>query len=562
VKAQNHAASFIAWRFYVVVIFVLLVVTGLIARLLDLTIIDQQFLQEQSNARILRTLQAPAFRGIITDRNGYPLAVSTEVFSVWADPEDIDAKSDKIKSLADLLDLKVKDIQHLIQTSEDKGRAFIYLKREVSPEIAQAVKALKIPGINLQHDFKRFYPEGEVAAHVVGVTNIDGRGGEGLELAYNQWLSGLAGKRVVLKDRLGREVSELKSIQKQQAGNNLKLSIDRRIQYIAYRELMAGVEKNIAESGSVVILDVKTGEILAMVNQPSFNPNAHLTKKNDNLRNRAVTDVFEPGSTIKAFSIATALNSGLFKPDTIINTYPGWMRVEHHIVRDEHSKGPMTVTQILQISSNVGTSKMILQLPPNQLWEMLHKVGFGEVTGVGFPGERSGRLVNRPVWKPFAVATLSFGYGISVTALQLARAYATLANDGKKIPLSLLKIDQAPQGEQVIDKKIANQMITLLQSVVAKGGSGDKAAIPGYSVAGKTGTARIAGPHGYEEHHHISSFVGIAPASNPRFVVAVVMRDPKGKVYYGGDVSAPVFQKIMETLLRMYNISPDNLAAL
>lgn len=555
-------ATFIRWRFYLLIIFILLIVAGLIARLIDLTILKRTFLQGQGNARVLRVMNTPAFRGMITDRNGYPLAVSTSVFSIWVNPKDFDLNKENIKALSKVLGMKKSDIQTLVLHYKNKNREFGYLKREVSPEIAAKVKSLLIPGVYQQQEYKRFYPEAEVAAHIVGFTNIDDKGQEGLELAYNDWLSGRPGKKVVVKDRLGRVISEVKQMQQQKPGNDITLSINRRLQYLAYRELLDGVKKNVATSGSVVVLDIKTGEILAMVNQPSFNPNNRVNTKSDALRNRAVTDIFEPGSTIKAFSVATALDSGKYKPDTIIDTYPGWLNVGHHLVKDEHSKGPMTVTQILQISSNVGVTKMILSLPPDRLWNLLHRVGFGEETGIGFPGERSGSLVNRTNWPPFALATLSFGYGISVTTLQLAHAYATLANDGVKIPLSLMKLDKAPEGKRVVDSRIAKQMLVLLESVVAKGGTAEAANIPGYHVAGKTGTAIMVGDHGYEKHHYTSSFVGIAPVSNPRIVVAVVIQDPRGKVYYGGFVSGPVFKNIMEGALRMLNIPPDDAAAL
>lgn len=555
-------AAFIPWRFYLLIIFILLIVVGLIARIIDLTIIKQHFLQNQGNARALRIVHTPAFRGMITDRQGYPLAISTSVYSIWINPKEFSVNPENLKTLSQLLKMKKFAIQSLVQRYKTKKREFIYLKRDVSPEIAEKIKALSIPGVHEQRDYKRFYPEGEVASHVVGFTNVDDQGQEGLELAYNQLLAGTPGKKVVIKDRLGRVISNIQTVQEQKRGSNLTLSINRHLQFLAYRELLEGVRKHLASSGSIVVLDVKTGEVLAMVNYPSFNPNNRSINKNEALRNRAVTDVFEPGSTIKAFSVASALDSGLFKPSTIIDTFPGWLRVGRNLVRDEHSKGPMTLTQILQISSNVGITKMILSLPPNQLWSLLHRVGFGEETRIGFPGERSGILIKRKNWAPFALATLAFGYGVSVTPLQLAHAYATLANQGNKIPLSLLKVDSSPKGEQVINRNVAKQMVGLLESVVAKGGTGEAARIPGFRVAGKTGTAKMVGPYGYQEHRYISSFVGMAPASQPRLVVAVVIQDPRGKKYYGGDVSAPVFKNIMEGALRILNIPPDDLASL
>lgn len=556
----KNQAIYIAWRFYLLIFIILFIVAGLVARLIDLAIFQQKFLNAQGNARSLRVLTTPSFRGMITDRDSNPLAVSTLVYSIWLNPKEFSDSDNNLTLLSKNLQLEKKTLKTLLQHYTAKHREFMYLKRDVAPEIAKTIQSSSIPGVYVQPGFKRFYPEGEVAAHVIGFTNVDDQGQEGLELAYNQWLNGVSGIKKVVKDRMGHIVVNLQELQQQKPGSDLVLSINNHLQYLAYRELLAGLKKNQAVSGSVVILDVKTGEILAMVNQPSFNPNNREYTK-EMLRNRAVTDTFEPGSTIKAFSVATAIESGLYKPDTIINTFPGWLNVGHHLVRDEHRKGPMTVTQILQYSSNVGVTKMILTIPPGRLWNLLHQVGFGEDTGLGFPGERSGALNKRSKWPPFALATLAFGYGISVTPLQLAHAYAILANEGVKLPLSLLKIDKSPQGKRVMSSALAKQMLTMLESTVAKGGTAAAANIPGYRVAGKTGTARMLGAHGYEKHHHTASFVGIAPASNPRLVVAVVLFDPQGKEYMGGFVSAPIFKIIMENALRMLNIPPDNLAA-
>lgn len=558
---RGFQATFIAWRFYLLLIFILLIVGGLIARLIDLSVINQHFLRTQGDARALRVISSPAFRGMITDRTGYPLAISTSVFSIWVNPLELNLTPTALLELSKMLNFKKSDLKKLIQHAEDQNREFLYLKRDASPEIAEKIKSLSIPGVYTEQNYKRFYPEGEVAAHVVGFTNVDDQGQEGLELSYNQWLAGMPGKDVVIKDRLGRVVSKLKNLQQQKPGNDLVLSINHQIQYLAYRELLDGIKNNLAVSGTVVVLDVKTGEVLAMVNQPSFNPNNRGNVSTDCLRNRAATDLFEPGSTMKAFSVACALASGLYKPDTIINTYPGWLVVGRHIVQDEHSKGPMTVTQVVDISSNVGVTKMILTLPPDTLSKTLQAIGFGEETGIGFPGERSGAVSKKQ--DPFSLATLSWGYGISVTPLQLAHAYATIANGGIKIPLSLLKVDKAPTGKQVMDSKSVKEMLEILRSVVeTKGATGQKAQIPGYHVAGKTGTSRMLGEHGYEKHHHTSSFVGIAPVTNPRLVVAVVIQDPQGKNYYAADVAAPVFKNIMEGALRMLNIPPDNTESL
>lgn len=552
---MNLPISFITWRFYTILIFILIIVAALICRVVDLAVIEQHFLREQGDVRAQHIISTPAFRGIIVDRNGFPLAISTSIYSIWLDPQEIKLDTNTIKKLSSLIAMKPSSIQKIINKNQSKQ--FIYLKRNISPEIADQVKKLNIHGMYLEENFKRFYPEGEVAAHIIGFTNIDDKGQEGLEMQYNDWLSGVSGKKLVIKDRLGQTISEIKSIREPKPGKNLILSIDRRIQYLAYRELMTGLQKNSAHSGSVVVLDVKTGEVLAMANLPSYNPNSR-PPQNDLLRNRAVTDIFEPGSTMKAFSVAVALDSGKFSPDTVIDTTPGWIQVGKHVIHDEHRKGPMSVTQILQYSSNVGVTKMMLTLSPERLWSMLHGLGFGEETGIGFPGERSGLLAKRRTWPPLALATLAFGYGISVTALQLSHAYATLANNGKIIPLSLLKVDQPPTGKRVMSQKLAKQMLILLESVFAKGGTGEVAKIPGYHVAGKSGTTKKLGENGYEKHKHISSFIGIAPVTNPRVVVAVVIHEPEGKEYLGGLVAGPVFKNIMEGTLRILNIPPDD----
>jgi len=557
VKSQNNI-SYIRWRFYLLSLLILLIVAGLVLRLIDLAVVQRHFLRVQGDARALRVVSEPAFRGMMTDRNGYPLAISTSVFSVWINPKEFSADATSIRALSKILSLQFGNTQKLILQSKTKQREFVYLKRNLSPEIAQSIKALAMPGVYLQQSYKRFYPEGEIAAQVVGFTNVDDKGQEGLELAYDQWLTGTAGKKIVTQDRKGRAISEVEVLQRQQAGHDVVLSINRRIQYLAYRELLRGVQENNAESGSVVVLDTKTGEVLAMVDQPSFNPNNISQQSKESFRNRAVTDIFEPGSTVKTFSAAVGLSSGKYTADSQIDTNPGWYRVGHNIVQDEHNKGLITLAQILQYSSNVGISKIILSLPPGNLWQLLHAVGFGQVTGVGFPGEQAGKLVNRAVWPPFALATLSFGYGISVTTLQLAHAYAIIADGGIKLPVSLVRIDQPPTGTRVIDAKLAHQVLQLLEVVLLKGGTGVSARVPGYRVAGKTGTARIVGIHGYEKHQHVSTFVGIAPVTQPRLVVAVVIHNPRGEKYFGGDVSGPVFEKIMEGSLRILNVQPDD----
>lgn len=537
----------------------LLAVAGLLWRILDLVVLDKLFLRQQGDERVLRLINLPAFRGMIVDRNGFPLAVSTKVYAIWINPKDFNPSKEKLTALAHLLKMKTSEIADICEQHSKKQREFAYLKRSLSPEVTEQIKALNIPGLYAQESYRRYYPEGEVTAHVLGFTNIDDQGQEGLELAYNQWLSGEVGKKWVIKDRLGRIIADVQTVSEQKPGKDIVLSIDKRIQYLAYRELLKGVIANKAQFGSAIVLDVSTGEVLAMVNYPSFNPNQRPLRANEmgNLRNRAVTDTFEPGSTIKAFSIASAFNSGLFNVNSVIDTSPGWMKVGEDIVRDPKNHGLLTVTKILQVSSNIGVTKMILGLPPDQLWTMLHDVGFGEITGVGFPGEQSGMLKRQNLSGPFMLATLSWGYGLSVTAMQLASAYEVLANDGVKLPISLLRIKQAPEGKRILDSKIAAQILTMLESVVAKGGTGKLAYVPGYRIAGKTGTAKLSGDGGYQKHRYKSSFVGIAPVSHPRLVVLVVIHDPQGKQYDGGPVAGPVFERIMEETLRLLNIPPD-----
>jgi cell division protein FtsI (penicillin-binding protein 3) len=555
VNRQSNIAI-ITWRFYLIISLITLAVAGLGWRIFDLAILDQHFLRAQGDERVLRLVSTPAFRGMIVDRNNFPLAVSTTVFSAWMNPQEFTSSKAETVTLAKLLGIRAKDIYAMASRYQKKKREFIYLKRALSPEVANQIKTLNLPGVYLQQEYRRYYPEGEITAHVVGFTNIDDHGQEGLELGYDGWLIGEAGKKWVIKDRIGRVISDVQTVSEQQRGRDLVLSIDRRIQYLAYRALLQGVKENQATSGSAVVLDVKTGEVLAMVNQPSFNPNNRPARMNDHFRNRAVTDTFEPGSTIKAFTVASALESKRFKPDSVIDTSPGWMRVGKNIVKDPKNNGLLSLAEILQLSSNMGAAKMVLALPPNQLWSLLHRVGFGEVSGIGFPGEQSGSLVKHEPWGSFTLATLSFGYGLSSTALQLARAYAVLANGGVKLPVSLLRVEKAPQGERVLDPTIAGQMLLLLESVVSKG-KGTSASVPGYRVAGKTGTSKLTGQGGYQPHHYNASFVGIAPLADPRFVVAVVIHDPQGKHYYGGEVSAPVFEKIMEGALRILDIPPD-----
>lgn len=549
------------WRFWAVIMGAAVCFLILLGRMFGLMIVDRPFLLGQGDARSMRIVSIPAYRGMISDRNGYPLAVSTPVVSVWLDPADFQASQDELHQLSDLVQLPMHSILQIAK--QNKNKEFVYLVRGLDPYIGTQVRNLNIPGIYVQQEFKRFYPEGEVTAQLVGFTNIDDRGQEGLELQYNDWLQGIPGRKRVLRDRYGREVAGLDLIKSAQPGHNLVLSIDRQIQYIAYTALQNAIQYFKAESGSVVVLDVKTGEILAMVNQPSFNPNARPDIDDGSFRNRSVTDVFEPGSTVKAFTIANALLSGQYRPDSLIDTRPGYYYIGNKRVRDDANYGVLTLTGILQKSSNIGASKVTLSLPPDSLWQLLDKIGYGHKTESGFPGESAGVLIHHHPWKPFILATMSFGYGLSVTNLQLAHAYSVLASGGIKRPVSLIKIDQAPKGKTVLDPKIARQINEMLQSVMAKGESGELANVPGYRVAGKTGTAHLAIKGGYAKNHYMAVFAGIAPVSDPRLVVTVAIKDPKGpnNEYFGGQVSAPVFAKVMGAALRILAVPPDNLTA-
>lgn len=542
-------------RFLVLCLFFLLLLSLLTWRVVNLMILDRHFLQGQGDARSVRVVDTPAFRGMIFDRQGAAVAVSTPVQSLWINPKEFNPTPQELKKLATILNLSKQHISERLRSVETRG--FVYLKRHLTPNQAQKVEALHIKGVNFKQEFKRFYPDAESISQLIGFTNIDDDGIEGLELAYQDWLDGVPGKRRVIKDRTGRIIEELGVIQEPRPGQPLYLSIDRRIQFFAYHELENTITTFGAKSGSVVVLDAKNGEVLAIVNWPSFNPNIRNRYHVSAYRNRALTDLFEPGSVIKPFSIASALQTGLFKPDTLIDTRPSWMRLEGHIIRDVGQYGIIDVGGVLQHSSNVGVSKMVLASPPEHLIQFLKLVGVGRSTESGYPGESEGTIVSPFETGPFMLATLGFGYGLSVTTVQLAKMYTIFAKKGILMPIRLLHSDEPAVGKQVISEDIANQVLAMMELVVKPGGTAPKAAIPGYRVAGKTGTARIAGQHGYQEKRYISSFVGIAPATRPRLVVAVVIHEPTKGSFYGGGVAAPLFSKVMETSLRLMDVEPD-----
>ncbi|WP_131780967.1 peptidoglycan D,D-transpeptidase FtsI family protein [Legionella gresilensis] len=542
-------------RLATVSIFFIMIFGILVWRILDLTVLHRQFLKGQGDARSIRIQDIPAYRGMITDRQGIPLAVSTPVQSVWVNPKEFSPTKEQLNKLAKLISVKSQTL--LERVKQANSREFLYLQRQLPPTLAKKIEQLKIPGVNFQQEFKRYYPEADSAAQLIGFTNIDDVGIEGLELAYQDWLMGIPGKKRVLKDKMGRVIEELGIIKEPRSGQDLVLSIDRRIQYLAYHELQNTLEKFSAKSGSVIVLDTQTGEILAAANYPSFNPNARGRYSRDKYRNKALTDVFEPGSVIKAFSIASALSSGLVKPETIIDTRPSWMVVHGRTIRDIHNYGVLDVTGVLQHSSNVGVTKMILLSPPEQYIGLLQRSGFGQRTESSYPGESDGSIVKIKDANPFVLATLSFGYGLSVTALQLAKGYLIFANGGKTLPVTLLHKDSAEEGQQVIDEKTANDVLNMLEAVLGNAGTGKLARIPGYRVAGKTGTSRIAGKKGYQENKHIASFVGIAPVSRPKLIVVVVIHEPTRNSYYGAAVAAPLFAQVMSGSLRILNIPPD-----
>ena len=527
----------------------------LLWRVVDLQWFDRSFLQGQADARHLRTVSLPAHRGMITDRNGEPLAVSTPVDSVWANPQELVPAREYLQALAKILDLDIDYLQRLLGRRAD--REFVYLRRHVPPATAAQVRALDAPGVYLQREYRRYYPDGEVVAHVIGFTDIDDRGQEGLELAYDDWLRGADGAKRVLKDGRHHVIADVEQIRPARPGKDLQLSIDRRIQYQAYRELKSAVRRHRASSGSVVVLDAVTGEVLAMVNQPSFNPNNRHAIQPGAVRNRAVTDVLEPGSTMKPFTIAAALQSGRYDRDSTINTAPGYYRVGGNTVRDEHDNGRLDLAGIIRKSSNVGASKIALSLPPEQLWRVYSGAGFGTSVGTGFPGEVSGVLASHHRWAKIEQATLAFGYGISVTPLQLARAYSLLANDGRLLPVSFLRQDEAPRGESVLPTHAVRSVRRMMEDVVSDRGTAPQARVPGYRVAGKTGTVHKATAGGYAEDRYNALFVGMAPASDPRLVVAVIINDPRGEDYFGGRVAGPVFSRVMSNALRLLNIAPD-----
>ena len=550
----SHSGILPGGRSRVLAAVILLGLVGLAGRAAYLQGMHKGFLQQKGESRYSRVVEISAHRGMITDRYGEPLAISTPVESVWASPQDMEITTSQIKKLAEIIGMNSAEIQKKI---EGPQRDFVYLKRHLPPEIAARVVELNMPGVFLRREFRRYYPAGELTAHMLGFTDVDDNGQEGVELAWQDDLAGKPGSRRVIKDRKGRIVEDIESIRVPRPGRDIALSIDSKIQYLAYRELKQAVEASKSKAGGIVVLDAQTGEVLALANLPVYNPNNRGKIKSERARNRALTDVFEPGSTLKPFTVAAALEAGRISPDTIFQTAPGTLTIGKATIRDSHREGPLTVSQVIQKSSNVGSAKIALSLPPETLWEILSQSGFGVSTGSGFPGEVTGRLRPHKTWRPIEQATMSYGHGISVSLIQLARAYTLFSAEGELKPVSLLKLDAPTTGERVISRATALAVSRMLEMVVRPGGTAPRAQISGYRVAGKTGTAHKLEGNGYAKDRYISTFVGYAPASNPRLIIAVMLDEPSAGQYFGGVVAAPVFSQVMAGALRILSVPHD-----
>lgn len=552
------SSGFGARRAVVLSVFFLLMLV-LMVRAFQLQILDRSFYQKQGDVRQIRTLPMAAHRGMLLDRNGEPLAVSSPIDSIWADPQELANYEDKLDLLSYAIEMDPNRLRDIIKKGVENDREFIYLRRHVHPRTAKALQAIKdrgqIKGVNIQREYGRYYPSGEITAHVLGFNNIDDQGQEGLEMAFDHWLKGESGERRVVTDVLGDAIEDIELVSEASHGRDLVLSIDKRIQYLAYRELKQAVQRNGAKSGSAVVLDVRTGEVLAMVNQPSYNPNRFSERVGGIKRNRAVTDVLEPGSTIKPFTIAAALEEGNFSSRDTIDTAPGRFNVGKYVVRDFKNFGELSLTGILKNSSNIGASKISLQLDKAQLWNTFDRLGFGRPPLIEFPGAVSGKLPHYSSWSVVRQATVAYGYGVSTTVLQLARAYAALASDGLMPEVTFQKLTTEPRVERVFSADVAREVRSMLQSVVS-GGTGKAATIPGYTVAGKTGTTHISENGSYADDKYISQFAGMVPAGNPDMVAVISIIEPRGR-YYGGEVAAPVFSKIMAGALRLRNVNPD-----
>ncbi|MGH8727324.1 MAG: peptidoglycan D,D-transpeptidase FtsI family protein [Burkholderiales bacterium] len=543
-----------AWRSRALLLALLLAFVSLTARAVYLQGMNHDFYRKKGEERYTHVLKVSEHRGMITDRHGEPLAISTPMESAWLNPKEVEFAKGSLAKLARILDMRPDEIRK-IASAEDRN--FAYLKRRLPPEVAKAVVALGIPGVSLEREYRRYYPEAEVAAHVIGYTGVDDQGQEGIELAFDQVIAGVPGKRRVIMNRLGQIIENVGAVDDSRAGADLALSLDKRLQYLAYRELKAAVADNKAKGGGIVVLDAETGEVLALANYPSFNPNNRAQLASERSRNRAITDLFEPGSTLKSFTVAAALEAGLVNPNTLIDVSRGIYKVGAKTIRDVHPHDHLTVAEIVQKSSNVGAAKIGLALKPDQLWRTLSAAGFGEPPDSGFPGEGGGILRPHLSWRPIEQATISFGHGISVSLLQLARAYTLFASDGELKPVSLLKREHSPKSEIVISASTARAVRAMLETVALEGGTATRAQIPGYRVAGKTGTAHKIENGAYSPDKYVASFVGFAPVSRPKLVVAVMLDEPGAGDHFGGVVAAPVFSAVMAGALRLLSVPPD-----
>lgn len=542
-----------AWRSQALMLMVALAFVALAARAVWLQVISQGFLQKQGEMRYAKTIELPASRGKIFDRNGVVLASSLPARAVWAIPEQVEATPKQLAALARYLDIGEREL-HRKFAGED--HSFVYLKRQVDAVLAERIAALEIPGIHQQREYKRYYPQGETFAHVVGFTNVEDVGQEGVELARNPELAGRPGSRRVIRDRLGRVIEDVGAVREPHNGSDLALSIDSKVQFLAFDALREAVQTNRAKAGAAVVLDARTGEVLALANWPTYNPNQRDQLSGAQLRNRAITDTFEPGSTMKPFTIALALELGEVTPSTVIQTAPGRLTIGPNTIGDAHPHGPLTVEQVVQKSSNVGTAKIALGMPAQKMWEMYTELGLGQAPRIGFPGAVAGRVRPYRSWKPIEQATMSYGYGLSVSLLQLARAYTVFASDGELLPLSMTKVDERPMGQRVLAAKTARSVRHMLEMAAGPGGTAPQAQIPGYRVAGKTGTAHKRDDGRYV-NRYLASFVGFAPVSDPRVIVAVMVDEPSAGKYYGGLVAAPVFARIAGDSLRTLRVPPD-----
>jgi len=543
------------WRAGVLITLLVGSAAGLVWRAVNLQLVDHGFLEREGDARFSRVAQIAAHRGTVTDRYGEPLAVSTPVDSIWVNPKELALATDQIPRLAAALHQDRQELARRITSNLE--REFLYLARHRQPAEAQQIKALGIPGVYLSREYRRYYPAGEVTGHILGFTNVDDAGQEGLELAFDHWLAGEDGAKRVIQDRYGRTVQDVESIRPARPGRDLVLSIDLRIQYLAYRELKAAMRDQRARAGSAVVLDVTTGEVLAMVNQPAYNPNDREQMIAATYRNRAATDIFEPGSSIKPFFVAAGLASGKYDDRSIIDTSPGFYKVGVKIFEDERNLGAINIATVLAKSSNVGMAHIALSLAPQLIWSTLTRLGFGQVTTSGYPGESAGLLAPYSQWRPIGIATMSHGYGLSVTPLQLAHAYASIGTLGIARPVSFLRVDTAPAGERVLDSRVCRELLGMLETVVAAEGTGKLAAIPGYRVSGKTGTAWKAVAGGYSTDQFMAVFGGVAPATEPRLAAVIVIDEPSAGLHHGGDVAAPVFSRVIGGALRLLAVAPD-----